>query len=468
VTPTPEPHQYVCVDFGSTFTKVVAVDRTGRLEATGSSRTTIESDVMDGMDAALADAGVQLSASTQVLACSSAGGGLRIAVVGYERSISAEAGYRVGLSAGGRVCHVTSGELSDADVEALHAANADVLLLVGGTDGGNSEVLMHNARALAGAGVDMPVVLAGNVEARDHVRRILRRRSLTVTPADNVLPRIGVLDPRSARAAIREAFITHVIGGKHLSTRVDLSTFVQAATPDAVLAGVELLSDGVGDPQNPDQGDDLGGLAGVGDVVVVDVGGATTDVYSVTSPDLDDDPAEREPVATMWRSRTVEGDLGVRWNAPGIVEASEREGLIDATARQRLSEAAVRRRDEPGYLPTSDAERTIDLTLARLAATVALRRHAKPHTAGDVRYPGKDLSRVVLVVGSGGVLRHTSLAEATDLAREAVEDPAGGWRTPERAKTVVDTRYVLAAAGLIGQHSPEVAVRLLHDSLLNR
>ena len=73
---------------------------------------------------------------------------------------------------------------------------------------------------------------------------------------------------------------------------------------------------------------------GVGDVVVVDVGGATTDVYSVTSPDLDEDPAEREAVATMWRSRTVEGDLGVRWNAPGIVEAATRE-RSDRRARDR-------------------------------------------------------------------------------------------------------------------------------------
>ena len=459
------PRQYVCVDFGSTFTKVVVVDDNGALSATGSSRTSIDTDVMDGMDAAVADAGVRLNGQdsegtvdreTAVLACSSAGGGLRIAVVGYERAITAEAGFRVGLSAGGRVCHVTSGNLTTDDLEALAAAEPDLLLLVGGTDGGNAEVLLHNARALAKGRINLPVVVAGNATVRDQVARILGRARITVTTADNVLPRIGVLDPRSARGAIREAFIAHVIGGKHLSSRVDLSTFVQAATPDAVLAGVELLADGVSS------------LEGVGDVVVVDVGGATTDVYSVTSPDLDDDPAEREAVATMWRSRTVEGDLGVRWNALGIVQAATREGLVEGHEVGELTAAAEVRRANPGYLPSSEDERLMDRTLARLAVTVALRRHAKPHTAGDVRYPGKDLSKVSLVVGSGGVLRHSSHADAVALLRSAVNDPAGGWRTPEQADSVVDTHYVLAAAGLIGRSSPEAAVRLLRGSLLNR
>lgn len=447
---------YVCVDFGSTFTKVVAVDVDGHLVATGSAPTTVDSDVMVGMDDAVAAAGVELSSDVEVLACSSAGGGLRIAVVGYERAITAEAGFRVGLSAGGRVCHVSSGELRDAEIDGLRAAAADVLLLVGGTDGGNSEVLVHNAKMIAGADLALPVVVAGNVAARPRVVRILRRTGLSVRAADNVLPTIGVLDPRSAREAIREVFISHVIGGKGLSTRVDLSSWVQAATPDAVLSGVELLADGVAEAQ------------GVGDVVVVDVGGATTDVYSVTSPDRDDDPAAHEAVATMWRSRTVEGDLGVRWNAPGIVEAARGEGFIDDERQAELIESADLRRADPGYLPHTDAERRADRELARLAAAVALRRHARPHTAGAVRYPGKDLSRVALVIGSGGVLRHSSALDARAIVEAAVADPAGGWRTPERATSWVDWQYVLAAAGLISRTNPVAAMQLLRHSLLNR
>jgi uncharacterized protein (TIGR01319 family) len=444
--------RYVCVDFGSTFTKVVEVASDGRLLATGSARTTVDTDVMDGFDLALEDAGVVVG-DAAVLACSSAGGGLRIAVIGYERAITAEAGYRVALSAGGRVCHVTSGELDDQAVAGLVDARPDVLLLVGGTDGGNSEVLLHNARAIGRAGLELPVVLAGNAAADDQVRRILRRRGVPVSVADNVLPRIGVLDPRSARQAIRETFITHVIGGKHLSRRVDLASFVEAATPDAVLAGVELLADGIEDSP------------GAGDVVVVDVGGATTDVYSVTTPDRDDDPADREAVATLWRSRTVEGDLGVRWNAPSILEAGAREGMLTEAEHDRLKPDAERRRAEPGLVPTDEAGSDVDQLLATVASRVALRRHARPHATGEVRYPGKDLSRVALVVGSGGVLRHCDAQRAEQLVREAVEDPAGGWRHPERARYVVDRDYVLAAAGLIGQRDAETAVALLRGSL---
>jgi uncharacterized protein (TIGR01319 family) len=450
------PRSRICVDFGSTFTKVLQVDDQGQLAATGAGPTTIESDVMEGFDQALLSAGIVVDDVTDVLACSSAGGGLRIAVVGYERAITAEAGYRVGLSAGGRVCHVSSGELEQSAIAALADSQPDVLLLVGGTDGGNADVLLHNARKLARANLDIPIVLAGNVEVRDTVHRILRRQGLAVVDADNVLPKIGVLDPRSARSAIREVFITHVIGGKHLSELVDLSSFVQAATPDAVLTGVELLADGVE------------GAPGVGDVVVVDVGGATTDVYSVTSPDLDDDPAEREAVATLWRSRTVEGDLGVRWNAPGIVDAATREGLIEGPEKESLSVEAERRRSDPSFLPDDDAGREVDRRLATLASTVALRRHAKPHSAAGVRYPGKDLSRVSVVIGSGGVLRHTDPAVAMQMVRDAVTDPAGGWRVPDRASFVVDTDYVLAAAGLIAPTDPHSAMRLLRNSLLNR
>ena len=190
--------------------------------------------------------------------------------------------------------------MSDADVEALAAAAPDVVLLVGGTDGGNAEVLRHNATALATSPLAVPVVLAGNVDVQDELAALLHDHGKAVVPADNVLPVIGRLDPQPARAAIRDVFIRHVIGGKGLSQRADFPAMVRAATPDAVLAGVEVLADGAGE------------LPGAGDVLVVDVGGATTDVYSVVTPQGEDATLRREVVEVLWRSRTVEGDLGMR------------------------------------------------------------------------------------------------------------------------------------------------------------
>lgn len=429
----------VCVDVGSTFTKAALVDTAGGdLLGSAAHPTTLDTDVMDGVDACRAALGA--GAEVPTLACSSAGGGLRLAVVGYEREVTAEAGYRVGLSAGARVEHVASGPMSSAEVAALRAARPDVVLLVGGTDGGNAEVLRHNAGALAAGRLRVPVVVAGNVDARDEVTDVLTAAGVTALPAANVLPDIGRLDPQPAREAIREVFVRHVIGGKGLSSRADFPGLVRAATPDAVLAGVELLADGAGD------------VPGVGDVLVVDVGGATTDVYSVVTPQGEDAVLRKEVVEVMWRSRTVEGDLGMRWNAVGVVDAALAERLLAVDESTQLRTAAGRRAADPSYVPDSDGERRTDARLGELAVTVALRRHGRG---------GKDLREVRVVVGSGGVLRHGGVDVRRQVLSPVTADLAGGWPLPERAKVVVDDSYVLAAAGLLRTEHPVAAARLL-------
>jgi uncharacterized protein (TIGR01319 family) len=422
----------------------------GRLVATAAHPTTLATDVLEGVEAVRAAAGA--GPDVEVRACSSAGGGLRLAVVGYERAVTAEAGARVGLSAGARVVHVSAGSLDVDGVAALVEAKPDVVLLVGGTNGGNAEVLLHNAKRLARSGPRVPYVVAGNVDVRDAVCEALSAGRRTAIPTANVLPRIGVLDPLPARIAIREVFVRHVIGGKKLSRGPAFGRLVRAATPDAVLAGVELLAD----------------VPGIGDVVVVDVGGATTDVYSVLTPDPEEAALHREVVEVLWRERTVEGDLGVRWNAPGIVAAAAAERLVDAVTAERLGLVAAARAADPAWVPADDAGLDDDALLARLAVTIALRRHARgvePGEAGGVRRPAKDLRPVRLVVGSGGVLRHASPGRRTDILRPATADLAGGWKVPEHPAVVVDERCVLAAAGLLAGDHPEAAAGLLARSL---
>ena len=293
----------VCVDFGSTFTKASLVDlRAGRIVARAEHPTTIDTDLLDGYDACLAELtrADPRAAEAEVLACSSAGGGLRIAVIGNEELVTAEAGRRVALSSGGRVVSV---QAVAGGVGLQQLDDPDVVLLTGGTDGGNAEVLTAAARQLVAGGWTGPVVVAGNVDARDEVAVALD--GVPHVLADNVMPRIGVLAPESARSAIREMFLAHVIGGKHLSARADFTTMVRGATPDVVLTGVEVLA------------------RAVGDVVVVDVGGATTDVHSVVKLDPEDAGLSREVVATTPVTRTVEGDLGMRWSAVATAAAAE-------------------------------------------------------------------------------------------------------------------------------------------------
>lgn len=440
-------HLAVCVDFGSTFTKASLVDLTqGRIVASAEHATTLPvdgvGDVLDGYDECLAAlvAADPRAADAEVLACSSAGGGLRIAVIGNEELVTAEAGRRVALSSGGKVVEVVA-----AASRAGLTTRPDVVLLTGGTDGGNSDVLLQAARDLVASGWTGPVVVAGNVEAQAEVGDVLG--AVPHVLADNVVPKIGVLAPAGARAAIREMFLAHVIGGKHLSSRADFTTMVRGATPDIVLTGVELLANGL-DSEHP----------GAGDVVVVDVGGATTDVHSVVEVDPEDSGLSREVVATTPVTRTVEGDLGMRWSARTTVEAA---GLTE------LTDHAVRRSGDPAFLPTTADEQDADEAIARAAVGLALRRHAgrSKVVVGPegrvVERSGKDLREVDLLVGSGGVLRHgrDSVAERV-LAGSVGADLEGGWQLPERARVVVDSSYVLAAVGLLAADHPEAAYRL--------
>jgi uncharacterized protein (TIGR01319 family) len=451
------PAYVACVDTGSTFTKAAAVAvggaDVGRLLATASVPTTVGAgqDVLTGLDSAVSALVREVGGDpSEVRACSSAGGGLRLAVVGHERVVTAEAGARVGLSAGAKVVHVSSGPLDRAGLEALKADRPDVVLLVGGTDGGDSEVLQHNAARLASSGPRVPYVVAGNVDARDEVVALLTAKRRTVVACTNVLPRIGVLDPLPARAAIRDVFVRHVIGGKGLTKGPRFARLVRGATPDLVLAGVELVAD-----------------AGVGDVLLVDVGGATTDVYSALTPDAEEASLHREVVEVMWRGRTVEGDLGMRWSATGVVDAAIAEKLLDpGSGADALRAAARLRHDDPAWLATSDADRADEGTIARLALTVALRRHARPSETVDGRTPGRDLSHVALVVASGGVFRHADPALLVEMLAPVTTDHAGGWRVPSSPRVTVDRRYVVAAAGLLAPDHPDAAGTLLRDALV--
>lgn len=453
----------VCLDVGSTFTKALLVGLAGAEEgavlATAEHRTTVDGDVMDGVDACLAqlaDADPR-ARRAEVLACSSAGGGLRIAVLGNEELVTAEAGRRVALSSGGTVVAVVAAagrstvDLAGQLAGAIGETRPDVVLLTGGTDGGNAEVLLAATTALVDAGWRGPVVVAGNAEAAEQVGGLLAAGGVPHVLAPNVVPRIGVLAPEGARAAVREVFLAHVIGGKHLSARPDFAALVRGATPDVVLTGVELLA------------------GRVGDVVVVDVGGATTDVHSVVEIDPEDATLARDVVAPTRVTRTVEGDLGMRWSAVSTLEAA---GLVDDAG---LLAAARRRREVPGVLPDEEtdpeAAHEVEERLARAAAGLALRRHAGRSRVvvspegRVVERTGRDLREVAVLVGSGGVLRHGRAGVRERVLGGALADDGGGWQLPERAQVAVDDRYVLAAVGLLAERHPAAATRLA-DSLL--
>ena len=447
----PAPATVVCVDFGSTFTKASLVDlAAGRVAASATHATTIGTDVLDGYDACLAALAAQddRARDAAVLACSSAGGGLRIAVVGNEELVTAEAGRRVALSSGGKVVGVLARE---DDLAALAPMLPDVVLLTGGTDGGNAEALLTAARGLVTVGLvgtgrgrrqrGRPRRGRGDPEGRGSaVRAGRQRRPADRGPRAGRRPRRDPGDVPGARdrrqAPQRPGRLRGDGEGRHPRRRAHR---------------VELLARGL-DAEHP----------GAGDVVVVDVGGATTDVHSVVDLDPEDAHTEgglaREVVASTPVTRTVEGDLGMRWSAVSTVAEAGLDGL---------AEAARRRRDDPALLPDDDAEADVDEAIARAAVGLALRRHAGRSRVvvspegRVVERTGKDLREVDLLVGSGGILRNGRPGVADRIfAGSTGADVDGGWQLPRAPRVVVDDEHVLAAIGLLATEHPATAYAL--------
>lgn len=436
----------LCLDVGSTFTKAVVVgEESGELVDSASVPTTAATDVWDGVVSvhdllAARTPGVpDLGDRDRVWICSSAGGGLRLAVVGFEAEVSATAGRLVATSAGAAIVHVTSGALGHEDLLDLRAAAPDLILLVGGTDGGNADVPIANAVALAGAGWAIPVVLACNASAQEQAAAALQDAGMAVEQADNVLPRIGTLEPASARAAIRRAFLAHVIGGKGLSAGPEFAASVRAATPDVMLDGVQVLR-AISDH----------------DVMVIDVGGATTDVYSAVAPQGEDATLAKDVVGTLWTARTVEGDLGMRHSAVSVLAAAAREALLGADDAA-LASWVEQVRSDPSRVAFTTHERALDRALATMAAVVATRRHARPSRPGG---SPRGLGDVGTLVGSGGVLRYADPEEAAEVLRSVTHDYAGGWSPPQQAALTVDVPYLLCSVGLLAYNRPSTAAAL--------
>ncbi len=423
----------VCLDVGSCWTKAVLVQPDGTLAGFAEHPTT-GADVLAGVDAAVAGVAASSGRSgdaLDVLACSSAGGSLRLAVVGVERLAAVEAAHQVCRSAGARVVHVHAGPLEGGAVRELRSNQPGVVLLIGGSDGDDPEVLLHNASRIARARGRYPVVLAGNSSARDDALSLLRATGRTVTACPNVVPRPGEIAPEAARAAVAELFSRHVLGVGTSAVGPRFRRMVRTRTPVAVSEGVAALA----------------GVAGTG-VAVVDVGSATTDVHSA-SPDPGSGPA---PLAT------VEGDLGVRSSASGILVEAQTEGIVDPVEADLLAPAVETLVTSGASVPTDHGSAAEDRRLAAVAAVVALRRHLRRLDTGR--------ERIGLVVLTGGVFRQRDRAALIAVAETVRRDP-GLMELAGDVEVRVDSGSVLAPAGLLATHGRAgAAATLLRDHLL--
>lgn len=450
------------IDFGSTYTKVTAVDADAEeILGTASAYTTIESDINDGLRNALAlleDRCGKLSFA-ETYACSSAAGGLRMVTCGLVPELTSEAARLASLGAGAKVIKVYSFQLTEDDLEEIQAIRPDIFLLVGGTDGGNTECILHNAQMLATISPTFPIVVAGNRTAARQCQRILA--GCTVHICDNVMPKFGVLNIEPTQNQIRDIFLHRIIQAKGLSHAAELLDDIMMPTPSAVLQAMTLLAQG------------CEGESGIGDLIAVDVGGATTDVYSIADGMPRQVNTVYKGLPEPYAKRTVEGDIGMRYSIHGIVDAvgldtvTALSGLTPGRAAELIDYLAAHTDTVPGDDPELEA---LDYALASLAIEIAVSRHAgtmeETYTMMGQTFvqSGKNLTEVRQVIVTGGSLIHTKRTAA--IAAHALFDPSNPVSLrPKQAEIRVDRSYIIAAMGLLSSHYPQTALRILKKEL---
>jgi uncharacterized protein (TIGR01319 family) len=454
------------VDIGSTYTKVVVVDLAAAEVLTqGKSVTTVEEDVTLGLGRALAAASVEPRKRDLVrfslrLACSSAAGGLSMVAVGLVPELTSEAARRAALGAGAVVRQVYSYQLTPPEVAEIEALGPDIILLAGGTDGGEATTIVHNAVMLAESSLRVPVIVAGNKSVGEQVMRILRQLGGEARLTENVMPRLNTLNVEPAQQAIRRVFLERIVAAKGLDRAEEMLEAVAMPTPSAVLAGARLLADGLtGGEEEP----------GWGELLVVDVGGATTDVHSVAEGESTQREVIYRGLPEPRLKRTVEGGLGLRVSAPSLLaalgEARVRRTLGESGDRDLQAQIEQLSRDV-GYLPQTKEEWALEAILARGAVELAVARHVgRLEELLTSRGPifvqrGKDLSQVGTVVGTGGIFAYHP--QAGVMLQGAVAERRDPFLlAPQQPRLYLDRCYVFWAAGLLADREPHAGLRLL-------
>ncbi|MEL7566676.1 MAG: glutamate mutase L [Dehalobacterium sp.] len=459
-------------DVGSTYTKISAFAKeSAGLTFLGRSQapTTVDN-ITTGLQNSryhlVTKEEISAAAPEEVYATSSAAGGLRMVAMGYMPRVTAKAAKEVAMTAGARVLEIVSFEdPPDYKVEVLREINPDIILLAGGTDGGDQESLLQNALVIAESKVNAVVIIAGNAEAQPQVESILRSNNVKTVRVPNVMPTIHELKVKPSRQAIHEQFITQITRAKGLGKLVEKVTNGQVMpTPGAVLMGSELLALGTYETD------------GMGDILVIDIGGATTDIHSILSS-LKEMPNEEKGLVVNNEKqvsyRTVEGNLGLRVSALGILETAGPRAILAKIdlAGEEYEKELVRYagflEKNPDYLATNEIERLFDEGMAIVAIEIALKRHAgflakeyDPLMGVAPGTPiGRDLRKVAYVIAIGGIFTHSSLERAERIVRKALRNP-GVSLLPKSFKIMIDQEYLLYALGVLGQIYPEETLNL--------
>lgn len=412
----------------------------------------MEGDVRIGLKGAIDDMcrnkGVDSIEYDDMIATSSAAGGLKMTVHGLVYDMTARAAKEAALGAGGIIHYITAGKLRRTDLKKIKDINPNLVLIAGGVDFGERDTALDNAEMIRSMNLGVPVIYAGNVENQEEISLIFDEESgQKLYNVENVYPKIDELNVEPCRKVIQDAFEEHIIHAPGMERVREMVSGPIMPTPGAVMQCTKLLNQCIGN------------------CMVLDVGGATTDLHSVTE---DSDQIARLLISPEPKAkRTVEGDLGVYVNRMKIVETIGRERLekelsdIDIGEVLKSYVAIPKTKDEIKFV-----ERLTEEAVLR-----AVERHA-----GTIRYvygpsgrvtlaEGKDLTQVKYIVGTGGAL--TRLPNRVEIMKKIAKQNESGLMLipPESAKILIDNDYIMASLGALSLKYPNAAIKLLEKSL---
>lgn len=442
-------------EIGSTTTLVSAFDGLGhspRFLGQGMAPTTVkQNDVTIGLRMAIDNLKEILGTAEltwrKLYAASSAAGGLKMSVHGLVYEMTARAAEMAALGAGAVVRQITAGKMNGFDLKALQRLRPNLILLAGGTDYGDQETVIYNAERIAALKLNIPVLYAGNCQAAHEVSFILEEAGQPVTVIENVYPRLDQLNIEPARRAIQDLFEKHIVKAPGMSHIREMVRDTILPTPGAVMEALRLLQ------------------PVFGDVVAVDIGGATTDVHSGALGSAEIARIQQSPEPFF--KRTVEGDLGTYLNANLL---ARKAGLSKLSLE--LGFDAEKELENWPPVPETENQQLLAARLAQEAGEAALKRHAgRLRTVflpeGQRRFAeGKDLTEVRALIATGGAL--TRLKHRLPVLRRLRDLNENGlmlYPRPETMQVYTDRDYLMAALGVLSRGHREAALALLTQSL---
>ena len=415
----------------------------------------LQGDVRVGLQGAIDDLKQKMGIDTleydEMLATSSAAGGLKMTVHGLVYDMTAKAAREAALGAGGIIHDITVGRPRRTDLQKIKEIKPNLILIAGGVDYGERDTAIYNAEMIRSMGLHIPVVYAGNIENQEEMKLIFDEESgQELYLVDNVYPKIDQLNVEPCRKVIQAAFednITKAPGMEHVRDMVNGPII---PTPGAVMECTKLLYDCLGE------------------VMTIDVGGATTDVHSVSE---DSDAVSRVLVAPEPKAkRTVEGDLGLYVNRYKVIESIGEEKLRKE-CEEKLMIDLDKTLETYVAIPKNEDEFKLVERLCKEATLRAVERHA-----GSIRYvygpsgrstvaEGKDLTQIKYIVGTGGAL--TRLPHGKDIMALIPGDNETGMKLypSDAVKILQDNDYIMASLGVLSKTHREGAIKLLGQSL---